>query len=151
MPVITKTNRITVSSKNFGWVKVEYKDVGAGKTIEANIRPKMWEDIQRAVDSGKKYKSIEGVFYTKWRTETTAGRLYSDRRQVEGMLKVAIERGDTRLIDEITEVLKKGDDAVSRWYQKWLSEHSEEEIEEFYDYIPDDGSGVPTYLLEMEF
>lgn len=151
MPVIKRTNRITVSRENFGWVKVQYKDVGSNKVIETNIRPKMWQQIESEVNAGKKYKSVEGIFYNKWRTGTSAGRLYSDRRQVEGMLKVAIERKDTKLIEELTEVLSRGDEAVSRWYQKWLSEHSNEEIEEFYDYEPDDGSGIPTYLLEMDF
>lgn len=143
---------ITVSKKGFGWYNVQYKDVArGGKVVEANIRPKMWNEIQAEVDSGKKYKTYEGVFYKHWRSGTTAGRLYSARRQVEGIGKVAYERGDTQLMKEVEEVLRKGDEAVYKWYQKWLREHSDEEIEEFYDYEAVDASGLTKRMMEYEF
>lgn len=151
MVVIKRTSRITVSQNNFGWVKVQYKDVAGEKTVETNIRPKMWNDIMSQVNAGKKYKTVEGIFYHTWSTETTAGKLYSDRRQVEGIAKVAYERGDMELLKEVNEVLTKSDEAVSKWYHEWLSKHTNEQLEEFYDYGTDDGSGIPKYLLEREF
>lgn len=149
--IVAETRRILVRENGFGWYNVQYKDVGAdGRIVETNIRPKMWEAIRTEVDSNKKYKTIEGVFYHKWRNETTSGAMYSARRQVEGLLKASIERRDTAFTEELQEVLKKGDEAVYRWYEKWLSEHSNEEIEEYYDYEMDE-SGLPKYLLDMVF
>jgi hypothetical protein len=151
MPVIKQTSRIIVSKENFGWVKVKYNDVAGEKMVETNIRPKMWNAIQSEVNAGKKYKTVEGIFYHKWSTETTAGKLYSTRRQVEGIAKVASERGDMELLNEVREVLMKSDEAVARWYEQWLAKHTNEQLEEFYDYEPDDGSGIPKYLLERDF
>lgn len=149
--IVAETRRIVVRENGFGWYKVQYKDVARdGMVVETNIRPSMWNEILSEVDSNKKYKTVEGVFYHKWRTETTAGNLYSTRRQVEGLLKASIERGDTAFTEELQEVLKKGDEAVYKWHQKWLSEHSNEEIEEYYDYETDE-SGIPKHLLDMVF
>lgn len=151
MATIRQTGRITVTQKNFGWVHVEYKDVGGQKTIETNIRPKMWESITAEVDANKKYKTVEGVFYHTWRTDTKAGQYYSARRQVEGIAKVAYERGDSKLMKEVEEVLSKSDEAVYQWYQKWLKEHTNEQIEEFYNYEAVDESGLTKAMLEREF
>lgn len=136
--LIVDDPRLKVYKRGGGWARVVYTDPNASTgTIEFSIRMNKIKDALAKTESAW-YTRAEGV-YAKWIQSTAKGAMYTDRRQVEGMLKVAIRKGDTALADELRALLAKDDRTVSEWRQKWLSEHTDVEIRDFYDYDVEPG------------
>lgn len=143
--LIVDEPRLKVYKLKGGWSRVVYTDPAAAGPVEFSIRTKEIAEELKAMDTIWKVKP-ERV-YSKWINTTAAGKTYVERRRVEGMLKVAIKRGDTALEEEIRKVLEGSDEAVAAWRMRWLMDKSDIEIAEFYDYDEDDledGQAKPT-------
>ena len=135
--LIVDNPRLKVYDQGGGWARVVYTGPTAGEPVVFSIRKKLINDAI-ARPNGLFYNKAEGV-YSKWINETKAGAMYTHRRQVEGMLKVAIRKSASdpeyaAMVDKLQKLLKKSDAEIAAWHQKWLDEHSKVEKEEFYDY-----------------
>lgn len=131
--VLLNTKWINVRQKNFGWAEMTITDKATGKKSIFNIRPSM---VKQAKEEARKsvFTTPQGVLYSKWINTTKQGKLYTDRRQVEGILEVAETTGNTALIEVVKEVLAKGDVYVSDWYHNfWLPNMSRDELDVFYE------------------
>lgn len=139
-----KSAGLTATQTNFGWVKVKYWDRTRMREVETNVRPRFWREVVETPLG--RFDTVEGVFYSKWISETKAGSVYTAVKQVEGIYKVARAKGNQALMDEVAEVLKRSPEAIAAWYKRWLDMHTNVELEEFYDYeaepAVDDGSGL---------
>ena len=129
--IILHDNRMTVQNRGGGWVRVTYRDVYAGDSVTFNIRKKVYEEAMQGY--GRYYDPMQAV-YSRWITSTRQGYMHTQRRQVEGMLKVARAKGDAVLVSELERILMMSDDKVARFREEWEKVHSETEIEEFYKY-----------------
>lgn len=129
--------RFKVYKQGGGWARVEYKGSTAGGWVKFHIREKEIREIIAKSDT--MFWSRGDAVYSKWIQSTDMGQLYTHRRQVEGMLKVAIRKSakDPAMAEMATKLealLKKSDKEVAEWHQKWLDEHTKVEKAEYYDY-----------------
>lgn len=143
---LSKTTHLTGTEKNLllndprlkiqmgkgGWTKVTYLDPNASGLVTFSIQYAKIKDIITRQPS-RFFHPAEAV-YSKWINESPAGKMYTARRQVEGMLKVALKRGDVELADKITQILKKSDSTVAQFRADWVNAHSDVEISDWYDY-----------------
>lgn len=134
--VVVNEPRLKVENARGGWSHVTYTDPNANKPIEFNIRTSKIADVMNR-EANAWFHPAEAV-YSEWINSSVSGQKYSARRQVEGMLKVAIKKGDIEMVDKLTAILKMNDDKVAQFRQMWLDAHTDMEIEDFYDYDEDD-------------
>lgn len=140
--IILNEPRMIVQNRGGGWVRVTYRDVYAGESVTFNIRKTAY--LEAMSKGGRFYDPLQGV-YSRWINTTRQGYMYSQRRQVEGMLKVAKIKGDMALVSELERILMMSDEKVARFREEWEKIHSETEIEEFYEYDEFSGDGLTVW------
>lgn len=130
--LIVDEPRLKVYKLKGGWSRVIYTDPEAANPVEFSIRSNEIKDLLEKKDTlwDKKPERI----YSHWINTTEAGQLYTERRRVEGMLKIAVMTGDKELEAEIREVLRGSDKEVAAWRMRWLMDRTDLEIAEFYKY-----------------
>lgn len=130
--IIVNDPRLKVQVRGGGWAKVTYTDPNASGPVTFSIR---MSKIKYYLDKPPSdwFHPAEAT-YSEWINTTKEGALYSARRQVEGMLKVAVKKGDEELAERLRQILKKDDLTVAQFRQDWLNAHTDVEIEDFYDY-----------------
>lgn len=124
--------RLKVQTKKGGWSKVTYTDPNAKSPITFNIRTSGIKDVMYK-EPNAWFHPAEAV-YSRWINTTVQGQLYSARRQVEGMLKVAVRTGDTEMARKLEQILAMDDVTVAKFRKDWEDAHSDVEIEEYYTY-----------------
>lgn len=124
--------RLKVQKRGGGWAKVTYMDTRVGSPVTFSIRMSKIEGVMYKQPTAW-FHPAEAV-YSQWINYTARGAKYSARRQVEGMLKVAIKKGDSEMVDKLTYILSLNDDKVEQFRKDWLDSHTNEEIEDWYDY-----------------
>lgn len=139
--IVHSEPRLIVQSRGGGWVKATYRDVYAGKEVTFNLRSNIYR--QAINQKRNRWYDAPSAVYSAWINETRAGALYTARRQVEGMLKVAEMKGDVQMAGKLTQILGMDDEKVAQFRDEWERVHTDSEIEEFYEY-EEDFTG-PTY------
>lgn len=139
--IIHNEPRLTVQKRGGGWVRATYRDPYAGKEVTFNLRSNIYR--QAIGQKQNRWYDAPSAVYSAWINETRAGALYTARRQVEGMLKVAEMKGDIEMAGKLTQVLGMDDEKVAQFRDEWERVHTDSEIEEFYEY-EEDFTG-PTY------
>lgn len=130
--IVVNDPRLKVQSRGGGWARVTYTDPNAPAPITFSIRMNKISDVMHKQPNAW-FHPAEAV-YSKWINTTKKGADYSARRQVEGMLKVAIKRGDDEMARRLEEILKMSDDKVAAFRKDWEDSHTDEEIDDWYDY-----------------
>lgn len=130
--IVVNQPRLKVQARGGGWARVTYTDPAAGRPITFNVRLSKIKGVMNKQPNAW-FHPAEAV-YSEWIRSTKAGAMYSARRQVEGMLKVAQTRGDAEMIRKLEAILKKPDKDVAAFRTEWEEAHTDEEIEDFYEY-----------------
>lgn len=124
--------RIRAQTRGGGWARVTYRDAYAGTEVTFNIRSNVLREALNQKQN-RWYDPATAV-YSAWIRGTRQGYLYSQRRQVEGMVKTARARGDEALAQRFEKVLGLSDEKVAQFREEWEKAHSDSEIEQFYMY-----------------
>lgn len=115
-----------VIAKRGGWLNVERNGV------TFSVRGKKAKNI---VDNGNlKYSTIGDRLYSTWIQGSKTGKMHTARLQTEGILKTAVRKHNSDLAGEVRMVLTHSDKYVARWYNAWVSSHTNLELEQFYSY-----------------
>lgn len=130
--LVVNQARLKVQQRGGGWARVTYTDPNAKGPITFNIRMKQISGVMNKAPSAW-FHPAEAV-YSKWISTTKAGAEYTARRQVEGMYKTALKRGDDKEAERLQGILKKSDKEVAKFRKEWEEAHTDEEISDWYDY-----------------
>lgn len=131
--------RIRATVSGGGWAKVTYIDPATGRTATFSMRA---NTVREALGQKRnRWYDPATAVYSKWIQGTRQGYLYSQRNQVEGMLKTALRKGDVDLAAKLEQVLKMDDEKVARFREEWEKAHTDVEIEDFYKYEETLGDG----------
>lgn len=130
--IVVNDPRLKVQSRKGGWAKVTYTDPNAKSPITFNIRMKEIKDVMNKMPNAW-FHPAEAV-YSKWINKTTGGKVYSARRQVEGMRKAALKRLDMDEVARLDKILARSDKDVMQFRQEWEDAHTDAEIEDYYEY-----------------
>lgn len=126
------TPRMQVKNIRGGWSKVTYRDPSAKNEVTFHIRTK---DIKDALAKGRNaWYAPEEKVYSIWIHGSKAGELYSKRRQVEGMYKASVQKGDLEMAGKLEQILAMSDEKVAQFWDAWTDAHSDTEIEDFFKY-----------------
>lgn len=121
-----------VMYKKGGWATVTYRDPAAMNVITFRVRSNA---IREKLNIPRtQWTSPEGAVYSQWIKNTSAGQMYTKRRQVEGMLKTSIAKGDTEMEKKLRQILQMPDKDVAKFWDAWRDAHTDVEIDEFFDY-----------------
>lgn len=130
--IVVDMPRLKVQSRGGGWARVTYVDPNAKGPVTFSIRMNKIADVMHKAPNAW-FDPAEAV-YSKWVNTTTGGARYSARRQVEGMLKVATKRGDMEMAKKLETILGMSDEKVASFRKEWEEAHTDQEIEDWYDY-----------------
>lgn len=130
--IVVNQPRLKVQERGGGWARVTYTDPQAKGPITFSIRMNQIKGVMNKAPN-RWFHPAEAV-YSKWINSTKAGEVYTARRQVEGMLKASIKKGDLEMASKLEKILKKSDKEVAEFRQQWKDAHTDEEIEDFYEY-----------------
>ena len=127
---VTTMGRMSYQKVGGGWSRVTIAEPD-GRMVTFSLRtPKLNEILNgKGLFYDPAYKA-----YSEWINTTRAGYLYSQRRQVEGMLKTARKKGDIDEAAKLEQILKLSDEKVAQFREEWLEAHSDVEIDEYYEY-----------------
>lgn len=127
---VTTMGRMSYRKVGGGWSRVTVAEPD-GRVVTFSLRaPKLNEILNgKGLFYDPAYKA-----YSEWINTTRGGYLYSQRRQVEGMLKTALKKGDIDEASKLEQILKMSDEKVARFREEWLEAHSDVEIDEYYEY-----------------
>lgn len=130
--IIVNEGRIQAAHSGGGWAKVNYVDPVTRRTVTFNMRT---TTLREALGQRKnRWYDPATAVYAKWIKGTRAGQLYSARRQVEGMLKTALKKGDMEMAGKLEQILAMSDEKVLAFRQEWEKAMSDAEVEQFYTY-----------------
>ena len=121
-----------VMHKKGGWSTVTYRDPAAMNVVTFKVRSNTIKEKLKIPRT--KWTSPEGAVYSQWIRNTEVGGLDAKRRQVEGMLKVAIIKKDVELEQKLRQILQMPDRDVAKFWDAWRAAHTDVEIDEFFDY-----------------
>ena len=126
----TTTGRMSYRKVGGGWSRVTVAEPD-GRVVTFSLRtPKLNEILEgKGLFYDPAYKA-----YSEWINTTRGGYLYSQRRQVEGMRKAALKKGNLDEAAKLEQILKLSDEKVARFREEWLEAHSDVEIDEYYEY-----------------
>lgn len=126
----TTMGRMSYRKVGGGWSRVTVAEPD-GRTVTFSLRtPRLNEILNgKGLFYDPAYKA-----YSEWINTTGGGYLYSQRRQVEGMRKAALKKGDLEEAAKLEQILKMSDEKVARFREEWLEAHSDVEIDEYYEY-----------------
>ena len=124
---------MNIMHKLGGWSEVSF--MRDGRFVKMKLRSNIVNDELKK--GHMRFNNASDRLYSEWINNTVAGKTYTARRQVEGMLKIALDKGDVAMAEELTQVLSKSDSKVLAYRQKWEREHSDDQIEQFYYYGPE--------------
>lgn len=130
--IVVNDPRLKVQNRGGGWARVTYIDPRANGPVTFSIRMKKIEGVMNK-EPNAWFHPAEAV-YSQWVNYTAKGAKYSARRQVEGMLKVAIKKGDYEMVEKLQYILTLSDDKVEQFRKDWEMAHTNAEIEDWYDY-----------------
>lgn len=126
----TTMGRMSYRKVGGGWSRITVAEPD-GRVVTFSLRtPRLNEILNgKGLFYDPAYKA-----YSEWINTTRAGYLYSQRRQVEGMLKTALKKGDIDEASKLEQILKMSDEKVAQFREEWLEAHSDVEIDEYYEY-----------------
>ena len=131
--ILVNRERLVVQGRGGGWARVTYRNANDPRGgVTFNIRLSKIKDVMNKPPSIM-FHPAEAV-YSEWIHTSEAGKYYTNRRQVEGMLKTAIKKGDMEMAEQLRKILAKDDKTVYEFRQAWLNAHEPFEIADFYDY-----------------
>ena len=126
------TPMMQVKHTKGGWSKVTYRDPAARNQVTFHMRTK---ELKPILDRGGDFwRTTEEYVYRQWIRNSKAGSLYTKRRNVEGMLKASIRKGDAEMVEKLEKVLAVSDEKVAEFWDAWCAAHSDTEIEDFFKY-----------------
>lgn len=123
--------RLSYQHRGGGWTRVTVRDVALGIETTFSLRTPVFSELLHK--RGMFYDPAQAM-YSRWINTTKAGYLYSQRRQVEGMLKTAIKKGDVEMASKLEQILKMSDEKVAQFREAWVDAHTDVEMDEFYEY-----------------
>lgn len=128
-PGVQTRGRLSWEVRGGGWVRVTVRD--GGRVATFNLRTPQFNEMLNK--RGMFYDPAQAM-YSHWINNTKAGYLHSQRRQVEGMLKVAQRKGDIDEASRLQEILKMSDEKVAQFREEWVKAHEDVDIDEYYEY-----------------
>lgn len=130
--IVVDIPRLKVQQRGGGWARVTYTDPNAKGPVTFSIRMNKISDVMHKSPTAW-FDPAEAV-YSKWINTSKVGAKYTARRQVEGMLKRSIKKGDEEEVRKLEAILAMSDEKVAAFRQEWLATHTDQEIEDYYDY-----------------